>query len=171
MKNNNNTGWIWAFIVLVIVLIIAIGVHAHKNKLAMEAMNANGTSMTGGDTSAMTPTEDISAGSVDAPTTTGVAPVTMSYQMALTTYANSRFQFDNACQATPNAATFVNGTKIMLDNRSATARTFHLGSMGNYSVKGYGFKIVQLSLTGLTANAIAVDCDANQNVAIITVQK
>ena len=165
---NNNSGWIWAFVILVIVLIIAIGVHAHKAKEAM-MMQSTDTSMNG--TNAITPTEDLSAGSADLPVTAGVAPVSISYQDALTKYANSRFQFDTKCQATPNAATFATGTNIMLDNRSPDTRTIHLGSLGSFTVKGYGFKIVNLSLTGLTANAIAVDCDANQSVAIITVQK
>lgn len=170
MKNNNNSGWMWAFAVLVVVLIIAIAVHAHKNAAMMQANDAAMTS-TSTDTGAMTPTEDISAGSADAPTTAGVAPVTLSYQQALTTYANRRIQFDTMCQATPNAAVFAAGQNIMLDNRSPDTRTIHLGSLGSVSIKGYGFKIVNLSLAGLTANALAVDCDASQSVAIITVQK
>ena len=162
---NKNSGWIWAFVVLVVILIIAIGMHMHKVNVANQAGNyANPSDV-------ITPTEDVSAGSADLPATTGVAPVTISYQNALNEYSKSRFQFDDSCKATPNAATFAVGTKIMLDNRSAQARVFHLGSMGDFSVKGYGFKIVQLSLTNLSTNAIAVDCGAQQNVATITVQK
>ncbi len=170
MKNNNNSGWIWALVVIVIIIAIAIGVHMHKEKVAMQASTDASTSNY--DTSgAITPTEDISAGSVDAPTTATSTPVTVSYANALIQYANSRFQFDNSCAATPNAATFAKGTKIMLDNRSANPLTIQMGSLGSFAVKPYGFKIVQLALSGLTANAIAVDCNAQQNVAIITVQE
>jgi hypothetical protein len=166
MKENNKA-WIWGVAAVVVVIIIVLAVRSYnKNDVADTT-----TTTTTGDQSAITPTEDISTGSANLPKTTGTAAVTMSYQNALTTYATSRIQFDGTCQATPNAATWKTGTKIMLDNRAPVARTIHLGSLGSVTVKGYGFKIVNLSLTGITTNAIAVDCDAHQNVAIITVQK
>lgn len=164
---NNNAAWGWTFGILVVILIIVIAVVMRKNT----ALSPAGTAGTTDDTSVITPTEDVSAGSADLPVTSGTAPVTMSYQTALTKYASSRIQFDTICAATPNAVTYATGTNIMLDNRAPEARTIHLGSLGTVTVKGYGFKIINLSLTGITTNAIAVDCDGQQNVAIITVQK
>lgn len=162
--NNKFLGWVFGILVIALVVVLVI-----------RSQN-NNTFRVGNDSSyveddALESTEDTSAGSVTVPATSGVAPVTMSYQTALSTYATRRIQFDTTCQATPNAATWKTGTNIMLDNRSPEPRTIHLGSIGDISIKGYGFKIVTLSLTGLTTNAVAVDCGAKQSVAIITVQK
>ena len=167
MKNNNNA-WYWVIGVLVVILVIVFAVRAHNNNAAVSG-TASTTATT--DQTALTPTEDISAGSADLPTTAGVAPVTISYADALTTYANDRIQFDSLCQATPNTMAVKTGTKIMLDNRAPDARIIHLGDLGDFSVKGYGFKIVDLSLAGLTMNTIAVDCGTSQNVAVLTIQK
>lgn len=164
--NNKTLGWIFGL--LVVALVIVLIVRATNDNASLIG---DESSYVDGDDTALPSTEDTSAGSVNVPTTSGIAPVTMSYQDALSSYATSRIQFDTACQATPNAATWKVGTNIMLDNRAPEARIIHLGSLGDFSVKGYGFKIVTLSLTGLATNAIAVDCGANQSVAIITVQQ
>lgn len=165
--NNKTLGWIFG--ILVVALVIVLALRAKHDGQPLVGTDSSYTESTTEGTVEET-TEDVTTGSVHVPTT-GVAPVPMSYQTALSTYATTRIQFDTACQATPNAATWKVGTKIMLDNRSPEARVIHLGSIGDISVKGYGFKIVTLSLTGLGTNAIAVDCGAKQSVAIITVQK
>lgn len=160
MKNTNSV-WAWVGIIVLVAAVVLIVVNVRKN----DKVDSTDT-----DTS-LVPTEDVSAGSIDAPKTTGVAPVTMSYQNALETYATHRIQFDANCQATPHTSTYKNGTNVMLDNRAPDARMIHLGDLGTVSIKGYGFKIVNFSLAGLTKNDIAIDCDASQSVAIITVQK
>ena len=169
MKNNNGA-WMWTFWILFVVALIAIGVHAKyvKNEQAANAAAMNQTSMDG---STLDSSEDLSAGSVDAqPTTTGTAPVSISYANALIKYAKARFQFDPSCQAMPAAETFTNGTNVMLDNRSANPLTLHLGTIGTFSVKAWGFKIVNLTGSPLPST-ILIDCNGDQNVASIMLQK
>lgn len=98
-------------------------------------------------------------------------PVTMSYTNALALYKdNKRIQLsgDTFCQVTPNNVMYKNGTSIMLDNRSAKARTVKIGS--TYTIEGYGFRIVKLSSATLPATLL-MDCGAQQNVAKILLQK
>lgn len=99
-------------------------------------------------------------------------PVSLSYQQALQTYTGSlRIQLsgDAFCQANPTNVMFKNGTSIMIDNRSANARTIRIGSTA-YSLTGYGFKIVKLSSTVLPTTLV-MDCGTQQNIARITLQK
>ena len=99
-------------------------------------------------------------------------PVSLSYQNALELYKGSlRIQLsgDAFCQANPNNLMFKNGTTIMVDNRSALARTIRLNST-SYSIAGYGFKIIKLSSATLPATLI-MDCGTQQNIAKILLQK
>ena len=168
-KNENNGAWWTVFVVLVVACLIAAAVMHHK-EMTMVDQGAATTVMTDDQTASgaeVTPTEDVSAGDVTA-ATPGAAP--LAYDQALLKYANARVQFDTACQATPSASTFTNGTLVMLDNRSPDARVIHLGSLGDVSIKAWGFKIVQLS-SSLLPNNVAVDCGSSQNVTIISIQK
>ncbi len=162
-----NKALIWILVLIIAAGLIVWAVRSNRAGAPADGSPA-GTenSQNGG---SLESTEDISAGSVNAPAS-GVAPVTLSYAQALQRYADKRIQFDTDCQAIPNRATFKNGTTIMLDNRSGQARTIHIGSLGDYSVKAWGFKIVTLS-SGMLPNPAAVDCGTQENVAIITVQK
>ena len=108
-------------------------------------------------------TEDTSAGSIN----TKNAPA-ISYADALAKYKDARIQLDKMCQATPNYVTYKNNTSIMIDNRSDVVRTVKVGT--DYSVKGYGFKIIKISSTKLPTTWL-VDCDKSQNVATILIQK
>jgi len=168
MENNKNTGWIWALVIVIVAIAIVLIVR-HKNNTAVtptagDYSTAGGTA---GDTNALTATEDTSAGSVDA----AAAPAALlSYAQALAQYGSKRIQFDGVCQATPNTATWKNGTNIMLDNRSPMARSLHLGTMGDVAIKAWGFKIVNFS-SSLLPNVITIDCGASQNVAQIEIQK
>ena len=99
----------------------------------------------------------------------GAKGTSLSYKDALIKYADKRIQFDQACQAVPNNVTYKDNTGIMLDNRSPQARTIKIGT--NYTVKGYGFKIVFLPDVYLKAKTILVNCDKSKNVATILVQE
>ncbi len=160
----NNTGLIVLAVIVVLGLIIFF---VSKNKNESAENNGTQTSQVGDDTN-MEAGEDLSAGSVNA-TATNVSP--MSYAAALAKYGTARIQFNSTCQATPNNVTYKDGQSIMLDNRSATARTLHIGSMGNVSIKAWGFKIIKLSAGGIYPNVVMVDCGVSQNVATITIQK
>jgi len=97
--------------------------------------------------------------------------VSLSYQNALVLYpADKRIQLSGttSCQATPTNVTYKNGTSIMIDNRSAQSHTIKLGT--TYVIPGYGFKIVKLSSATLPY-AFFVDCDKQQNIATLSVQK
>ncbi len=111
--------------------------------------------------------EDISSGSVNATVSAGAKPVTLSYKDALVKYADRRIQIDSKCQAFPNTITYKNNTDIMIDNRGPQDRSIHLGSY--YTVKGYGFKIINVSLSKVPTTFL-VDCDSQQNVATILIQ-
>ena len=164
MENKNNT---WAIVIGVLLVVLVLFLVFKGKKSADNAMMESDESATAGEMMSGDTGKDMSDGT----TTTGKPAVTVSYQDALVKYASSRIQFDVACQMIPAQVTYKDGTMMMLDNRSSEERTIHLGSMGDYVVKGYGFKVVQLSRTGLSTNDIAVDCGSQENVGLIKVQK
>ncbi len=112
----------------------------------------------------VTPVEDVSEGSVNV----GVPAASISYAQALIKYKDARIQLDMDCRANPSNATYKNNSSIMIDNRSDKVRTIKVGS--TFSIKAYGFKIVNLSSATLPATWY-VDCDSSQNVATILIQK
>ncbi len=96
-------------------------------------------------------------------------PASLSYANALIQYKDKRIQFDKTCQAFPNTVTYKDNTGIMLDNRSPNPRIIKVGT--EYTIKGYGFRIITLPDIYLKAKTILVDCDKQQNVATILVQE
>ncbi len=108
--------------------------------------------------------EDTSAGSINV----GAPAASIAYGDALVKYKDARLQLNKDCQGSPDKMTFKNGANVMIDNRSAVARTVKVGSV--FSIKAYGFKIVNLSSSTLPATWY-VDCGTSQNVATITIQK
>lgn len=91
------------------------------------------------------------------------------YTQAVLKYADVRMQFDAGCQATPNAATYKNGTTVMLDNRSEETRSIVIGGR-TYTVPGLSYAIVKLTSAKLPATYM-VDCDFQQNIATILLQR
>ncbi len=161
-KKSSNGMWIVVGVVVLALIIIVVMKSQKPTEVAIiEAPSQN----------TLQATEDLSAGSVNtpvAPTTTGVAPVTISYANALIKYKNARIQLNDQCQALPRQMTFKNNTNIMIDNRSSASRTLKIGAP--VSIKGFGFKIINLSSAKLPATWL-VDCDKSQNVATILIQK
>lgn len=98
------------------------------------------------------------------------APVAMSYQQALKTYAGRQIQFSvNAsgyCTMTPYNASFMKGTTIMMDNRYSQQIKIFLNGVAYY-ISGYSFKIITLSSTPKT---IKVDCQSGKNNGSILVR-
>lgn len=94
----------------------------------------------------------------------------LSYANALITYADRRLQFDSACVATPNNVTYKNGTDIMLDNRSKTSRTISVNGQV-YTIRAWGFRIIDLTTTKTLPQTMLVDCGNGQNQATIILQK
>lgn len=95
------------------------------------------------------------------------APVVkkISYEQALITYSDKRFQFDSLCQATPVQRVIKNNTEIMLDNRANVARSIYVDGV-RHSLTAYGFKIVKLYSNNLPHTAI-IDCGTGKNTAKI----
>jgi hypothetical protein len=160
---NNNTKVIWILIGLVVVAII-IALVVKDKKGPSEEVPADTTGTTTGEVT--TPAEDTTT--TGGGTTGGVAG-TLSYEQAVEKYKDRRIQFGEDCQAHPNAVTYKDNTGIMLDNRSAKARTIKVGE--SYSVKAYGWRIITLPDTYRTTKTFLVDCDKSQNVATILVQE
>jgi heme/copper-type cytochrome/quinol oxidase subunit 2 len=159
-KNKSmNAMWI-ILVVVVLVIVVFFMMRARDNKALNGDDNLgdfNKVEVEG--------TEDVDP--VVTPVVTS-APANLTYQQALINYKDRRIQFNSDCQATPSNVTYKNGTSIMIDNRSAIARTLNIN--GAVSVKAWGFKIVKLSSSTLP-KTILVDCGNGQNVATILLQK
>lgn len=160
MKDNNKTVWIILGIVALVLVIMLITRDSKKDG----ELNDDGQ---GADMTVVEPSEDVSEGSVTV-TTPGATPVTLSYANALIQYADRRIQINDACQASPTSMTFKTNTNIMIDNRSAQTKIVKIGT--SYTVKGYGFKIINLTAT-TPPLTLLMDCGAQQNVATILIQK
>ena len=97
------------------------------------------------------------------------APVSAkSYSDAVKEYEGRRIQFDERCQVVPQNPTYKNGTSIMLDNRSASARSVMVGGT-KYDLSVYGYRIVTLSSPNLPKE-LAVSCGSSGNVGKILLQ-
>jgi hypothetical protein len=162
-KGNSKNMWIWVVVIVLVVAGILIAVKMNKSATSVAVVQTPSPD-------AVQVTEDTSAGSIDTPAMAGVSPVTISYEDALVKYKDSRIQLapGATCAATPTTVTYKNGTVIMIDNRAPQARTLKIGV--GYSVKGYGFKLIKLSSATLPSTWL-VDCDGQQNVATILLQK
>lgn len=97
------------------------------------------------------------------------APVSAkSYSDTVKEYEGRRIQFDERCQVIPQSPTYKNGTSIMLDNRSAGARSVMVGG-AKYDLSAYGYRIVALSSPSLPKE-LAVSCGSSGNVGKILLQ-
>jgi hypothetical protein len=163
MEKDTMSKVLWAVgIIVVIVVVILLIVKGNKGPVAPESQGDQNAE------TALTPKEDVSAGSINAPKANATTPAALlSYEQALAKYGTNRIQFGNRCEATPTTMTFKQGTDIMIDNRAGVDRTFNIN--GKFTVKAYGFKIVDISASNLPRQ-IMVDCDGQQNVASILVQ-
>jgi len=161
----NRKSWIWTVVILIIVVVLIFWVRYISNSSAN--INTQNTGVNPVDDTALTPvsTEDTTTGDVNAGTA-----VSLSYTDALVKYADARLQLDDNCQAlaSPSNLIFKNNAYLMVDNRAPVARTVHIGSV--FSIKAYGFKIIQLYSAKLPATFL-VDCGTSQNVATITLEK
>jgi len=146
---NKNTWWLVGVGIVVIALIVW-------------AVGKNGGEMNNGES----PTPTSSA--TTSPSATSAA-ATKSYQNALVTYANVRFQFDQYCQAIPKSMSVKSGRTIMLDNRSGDARVIKVGP-NSYSLAGYGWRLVTVSSKTLPAT-LYLNCGAAVNVGTLILSK
>ena len=144
--------WIWLVVVLgVIAIVSVILINMQTIKQVTTGQNS------------VQSIQDISTQDV------GIAAAPISYNQALIKYADRRIQLDKTCQAQPNNVTYKDNTGIMIDNRSAQARTVKVGT--TFTIKPWGFKIVVLPDIYLKSKTILIDCDKYQNVATILIQE
>ncbi len=112
------------------------------------------------------------AGAVTKPVakkTGSAVPVsTKSYTELVKEYEGRRIQFDERCQVTPQNPTYKNGTSILLDNRSASARSVMVGGT-KYDLVAYGYRIITLSSSSLPKE-LAVSCGSSGNVGTVLLQ-
>ena len=81
--------------------------------------------------------------------------------------------FDDSCRVTPGQIVLKTGTKIMLDNRSAIAKTIRLDN-DSFSLPAYNYRIVQISPAHSLPYDLGVDCKSTvgntENGAVLKVQ-
>ena len=96
------------------------------------------------------------------------AEQSLTYDQAIKTYTDKRIQFDPNCFTIPVFSNFMNGTKVMFDNRYEKGRWFYLDGKGYY-LEPYGFKIVTLYSKTLP-HTIMIDCGTGKNNGQILLQ-
>ena len=88
----------------------------------------------------------------------------MSYVQAVATYKDTRVQFNDTCHAIPGQIVLKNGTKVMLDNRSADAKTLTVAGK-KYTVAGYGWKVITATTDKSLPFVLGINCQsANSSV-------
>ena len=154
MQDDKKMAWIIAFAIIAAAIIVAVALNENAmNTAGGPEHNAAGTANNGAVGGA--------AG--------GTASGSLSGQEVRTKYADRTIQFDEACEATPVAPTYKNGTTVLLDNRFEAARAISIGGH-QYTVPGYGYVLVNLFSSTLPQK-YNVDCDFRQNVSTILLQK
>jgi hypothetical protein len=91
-----------------------------------------------------------------------------TYTAILNEYEGKRIQFDDNCGVQPTGVTYKNGTALMFDNRSATAKTIKIAEQ-TYEFPPYGYKILTLSSVTLPAT-LNISCNDSVNVLKILLQ-
>lgn len=152
--------YVWGAVILVVLLVV-IGALLKSDKYA--GPTASPSTNYGNETMPLSPSPSRSAssGKPAAP-----APA-ISYDAALKAYAGNRIQFDEFCQASPNAIVLKSGTSVMFDNRSGDARWFSLDGTGYY-VAGYGFRIIPMVPKSVPHTTI-IGCGSATSVGKITI--
>ena len=158
----NNNKLIAGVVIVAVIVILLVVVGGRSDDTAMNSVSPTTSPLASVSGSPMA-----SATPVGATKTPGAA--TLSYQQALAKYGGNRIQFTDTCQASPAALSVKNGTGIMLDNRSKTARTVSVGTV-KYYMAGYGFRIIAPTSSTLPKDLL-IDCGTSQNVAKISLQK
>ena len=93
----------------------------------------------------------------------------LSYTEAFMKYGKGNFlQFDDNCQSHPVSLSVVNGSKLMLDNRSAKSEVITVGD-NSYAMGPFSFKIIIASASSIPTT-YTIDCKDAQNVSTLIVE-
>ncbi len=155
-----HTETVWGIVGVIGLILIVIGAKALMNGGPKDVVETE------------TPTEIVqeqTASKVYVAPKKEVVEAKLSYSDALKAYGDRRIQFGENCNATPSQNVYKNGTKIMLDNRSASAKVFTVGG-SPVSIGSYDYAVITLSYTNLP-QTVLIDCGINQNPASVVVQQ
>jgi len=83
-------------------------------------------------------------------------------------YEGRRVQFDVFCQAFPVESTFIDGTQVLLDNRSPDDRVVSIGGI-QHGLRSFGWKVVTMTAPELPAT-LAIDCGTAKKVGKIVIE-
>jgi hypothetical protein len=153
--------YLWGAVILV-VLLVAVGIML-KSDTSLAPQGSPSASPNAG-TMPLSPTPSKAPAASGKPS--AVAPG-MSYDSALKMYEGKRIQFDEFCQASPNALVVKSGSSIMFDNRSGDARWISLDGVGFY-ISGHGFRIIPMTPKSVPHTTI-MGCGSATSVGKITI--
>jgi hypothetical protein len=91
----------------------------------------------------------------------------LTYAEVTEKYKDSRIQFNEKCQASPNNIVLKNNAYVMLDNRAGFPQVININA--NYALEAHSFEIMKLSSNFLPM-IWHVNCGQNKNVATILLQ-
>ncbi len=149
--------WIWIIIIIAAVFGVLFGISGVSEKPFQLWERATPT-----------PSPTPAPGSKTSPPSSGTATQTQAYSSVVAQYFDRRIQFDENCSATPSSVTYKNGTKIMLDNRSAMPLTVKIGQ-STFDFPAYGYKIITLS-SSKPPVTLNMNCDGRVNIGQILIQ-
>ncbi len=146
-----------AIVAIIIVIIVALVVRGGSDKKVVPPVAVEPTTQ-----ETVAKPAVVSGGTKPTP-----APIdTRTYTELLNAYKGSTLQFNSLCQVHMSNQVYKTGAQILLDNRSASSAAIKIGSIV-HSLGAYGYRVVTLSSSG----QFMVDCNEQQNVATLTVQK
>ena len=154
--------------IFILTLLLFLMIKSHTSNLTTGANPSNTSADNSAQNDSSAGTAATAATTVTRQEKTNKSKESLSYEQAVAKYRDRRIQFDEKCQALPANPTFKSGESIMLDNRAGFTRAIKIGKY--YSIDPYGFEIIKLSSSILPLK-IGVNCNQNNNVATILLQK
>jgi hypothetical protein len=153
---------IWYIIaVLAVLVVVTIVVRGHRAPIALQSPSP-------------TPTPEVTPlPATPTPKTVirpraSVTPPVPTYAEVAQQYTGRRIQFDVYCQVFPIENTFIDGTDVLLDNRSPDDRVVAIGGV-QHGLRGYGWKVVTMTAPELPAT-LAIDCGTAKNVGKVVIE-
>jgi hypothetical protein len=112
------------------------------------------------------PTKEVKSKNNKLVSVTPVTSDTRGYSELILAYQSKTLQFGSMCQVRTSNQGYKLGSEILLDNRNKIPVSIKIGQ-DTYKLDSYGYKVISLNSQG----KFMIDCNDNQNVATITVQK
>ena len=151
---------LWVFVVVVIVAVVGVWWYQHGGSNGQFSLPSFMPSA--GYLSPSPAAKTSSYRKAPAPTSA------YSYTDLVQMYGNNRIQIDRSCQVMPSTMAVKNGTSIMLDNRSNSAKAVSLNGKV-YNLAAYGYQVVTLQAPSVPQN-ISISCNTSVNVGTIMLE-